>query len=47
MNDILIDKMVPKLYAWAEKLNEDNKKGLRIIHKVVEVEGKKRFKVDG
>jgi len=31
---------------WLEKLNEDNKKGLRVLHKIMEVDGKKRFKVD-
>jgi hypothetical protein len=29
---------------WLEKISEENKKGLRIIQKVVEVEGRKRFR---
>ena len=35
-----------KLNAWISTLSEDNKKGLRVIKKVLEVEGKKKFKMD-
>jgi hypothetical protein len=39
--------MLVKLHTWIEKISEDNKKGLRVIHKILEVDGKKRFKPDG
>jgi len=32
---------------WLEKISEDNKKGLRVISKIMEVDGRKRFKLDG
>ena len=38
--------MAPRLAAWVEKISEDNKKGLRVLHKILEVDGKKRFKKD-
>jgi hypothetical protein len=37
---------MPKIQVWLEKLTEDNKKGLRVLHKIMEVDGKKRFKLD-
>lgn len=39
--------MMGKLHTWIERISEDNKKGLRVLHKVLEVDGKKRFKLDG
>ena len=38
---------MPRLATWLEKISEENKKGLRVIHKVLEVDGKKRFNIDG
>ena len=35
-----------ELNDWVERISEDNKKGLRVIQKVLEVDGKKKFKKD-
>lgn len=35
-----------ELSEWVERINDDNKKGLRVIQKVLEVDGKKKFKKD-
>jgi hypothetical protein len=35
---------VGKLLPWIDKISEENKKGLRVINKILEVDGKKRFK---
>jgi hypothetical protein len=37
---------VHQLSEWVERLSEDNKKGLRVIQKVLEVNGDKKFKKD-
>jgi hypothetical protein len=37
---------MPKIGVWVDRLSEDNKKGLRVLHKILEVDGKKRFKLD-
>jgi hypothetical protein len=31
---------------WIVKISEENKKGLKVIQKVIVVDGKKRFKKD-
>lgn len=36
-----------KTLVWLERISEDNKKGLRVISKIMEVDGRKRFKLDG
>lgn len=35
-----------ELSNWVERISDDNKKGLRVIQKVLEVDGKKKFKKD-
>jgi len=37
---------VHQLSEWVERLSEDNKKGLRVIQKVLDVNGDKKFKKD-
>jgi hypothetical protein len=34
----------PKLLLWVDKISEENKRGLRVLNKVLEVDGKKKFK---
>ena len=41
---VIKESLVQKLVPWVEKLSEENKKGLRVINKIMEVDGKKRFK---
>ena len=36
-----------RLHNWIEKIPEESKKGLRIIQKILDVDGKKRFKLEG
>jgi len=44
VNAIIKESLVQKLIPWLDKLSEENKKGLRVINKIMEVDGKKRFK---
>jgi len=44
VNAVIKESLVQKLVPWVEKLSEENKKGLRVINKIMEVDGKKRFK---
>ncbi len=47
LSEILKDKsQVAELNNWVERLSDENKKGLRVIQKVLEVDGKKKFKKD-
>lgn len=46
VNAIMKEGLASKLSPWLDKLTEENKKGLRLIKKVMEVDGKKRFKKD-
>ena len=46
VNAIMKEVLASKLSPWLDKLTEENKKGLRLINKVMEVDGKKRFKKD-
>lgn len=41
---VIKESLVQKLIPWLDKLSEENKKGLRVINKIMEVDGKKRFK---
>jgi hypothetical protein len=41
---VIKESLVQKLMPWLDKLSEENKKGLRVINKIMEVDGKKRFK---
>lgn len=43
----MLKEHTTKVGTWLEKISEDSKKGLRVIHKIIEVDGKKRFKLDG
>jgi hypothetical protein len=44
VNAVIKESLVQKLIPWLDKLSEENKKGLRVINKIMEVDGKKRFK---
>lgn len=46
VNVVIKESLQQRLAPWLEKLSEDNKKGLRLMSKVMEVDGKKRFKKD-
>ena len=38
------EHLIHKLYVWVSSINEEHKRGLRVIAKVIEIKGGKRFK---
>ena len=46
LREICKPELMQKLQSWTVRISDDSKKGLRVIHKIMEVEGKKRFKLD-
>ena len=44
VTDIVKECHVAKLITWASNINEEHKRGLRLIKTVLDLKGQKRFK---
>jgi len=44
VTDVVKECYVAKLLKWASNINEEHKRGLRLIKTVIDLKGQKRFK---